>query len=347
MVGPVCLRRSPCEWITAATPLKLIGLSSDVFYKLEAESESFSNWLDSTNSPAELMSVLQPSLANRPSAFPEDREVLRRLVPHMTLIPARSKRNLPVADDKLYFWNAQVDNFTLPIGQEVDHSLLAKISEGPSLRLFSVDRDCWVEAFKPPLELKTDTTLPSINDIWANDRYADLLVPTPDGQRTDPQQEGLESSFYYKGTKIPCVTGSTDQEIVMACLEMLSIYFNVPFRKDVLDRAVAQSLKRSSPSLELVGNMSTYLGFVGSICDLSSTQLHRIPFPCICNTPDGLALIFDISKGSVKAVLPQYGRVTFTVEDLLNGQKGIRILTLSPGRDSQQKSLDSPGLFLR
>ena len=25
-------RRSPCEWITAATPLKLVGFDSDIFY---------------------------------------------------------------------------------------------------------------------------------------------------------------------------------------------------------------------------------------------------------------------------------------------------------------------------
>ena len=32
------VRRSPCEWITAATPLKLIGFSADTFYELERTS---------------------------------------------------------------------------------------------------------------------------------------------------------------------------------------------------------------------------------------------------------------------------------------------------------------------
>ena len=35
------VRRDPCEWLTAATPLKLIGFPAEDFYALEAESEPF------------------------------------------------------------------------------------------------------------------------------------------------------------------------------------------------------------------------------------------------------------------------------------------------------------------
>jgi ATP-binding cassette subfamily B protein len=36
------LRRSPCEWLTAATPLKLLGFEAETFYELEKKSEAFS-----------------------------------------------------------------------------------------------------------------------------------------------------------------------------------------------------------------------------------------------------------------------------------------------------------------
>ena len=35
------VRRSPCEWLTAATPLKLVGFAADDFRLLESEDESF------------------------------------------------------------------------------------------------------------------------------------------------------------------------------------------------------------------------------------------------------------------------------------------------------------------
>lgn len=45
------LRRSPCEWVTAATPLKLIGFTRNDFYALERDSEPFRRWLDQSSSP--------------------------------------------------------------------------------------------------------------------------------------------------------------------------------------------------------------------------------------------------------------------------------------------------------
>ena len=75
------VRRSSCEWLTAATPLKLIGFTAEDFYELERESEPFSRWLDANNSPSELMDVLAPALRARPVAEPPEREVLRRILP--------------------------------------------------------------------------------------------------------------------------------------------------------------------------------------------------------------------------------------------------------------------------
>ncbi|MCB4421446.1 ATP-binding cassette domain-containing protein [Synechococcus sp. HB1133] len=338
-------RRSPCEWITAATPLKLIGFDASVFYQLEAESPSFVRWLDTNNSPSELMSVLKSSFTNRPSAFPEEREVLRRIAANMTLLPARDLRSLPRTDDILYLWNAQTEDFSLPIGTEVTASLLSQIPAGIPLRIFSVPRIAWTEAFRPPLEFAADKPALPANDPWSNDRYSDLLLLNPDGDRTISTDTPNDTPFYHNGKNIPCVTGSTDVEIVMACLEMYAIYYNVPFRKDVIHRAVSEYLKASTPSLELLGNISGYMGFIGSICDLPAGQLYRVPLPCVAETTDGLAVIFDISKSNVRAVIPKFGRVSFPLSDLTCDKPSIRILTLSPGRDSQQKKLGLSWFF--
>ena len=322
-------RRSPCEWITAATPLKLIGFQASVFYHLEESSVSFSRWVDSNNSPAELMSVLQPSLHNRPSAFPEEREVLRRIAPHMKLIPAR---------DWSYLWMINLLQWTShPWPVVLKLTTVFHFLKGIPYAVL-VNRNAWTEAFKPPLELADDPSLPSGNDLWSNDRYSELLLPIPDGDRsTVHSQSTSESNFYFQGVKIPCVTGYTQQECTMACLEMLSIYFNAPFRKDVLDRAVSESLKRSKASLEVLGNLSAYMGFVGSISDLPVGQLHRTPFPCFTETSEGLVMIFDISKSVVKVVIPQYGRVTIPLDELVESM--VLGLSLSPGALSKKTSL--------
>ena len=52
----------------------------------------------------------------------------------------------------------------------------------------------------------------------------------------------------------------------MACLEMLARHHNVPFRRDVIERAATDNLRgRSQTSLELIGSLSTVMGFTGTL----------------------------------------------------------------------------------
>ena len=117
------VRRDPCEWLTAATPLKLIGFPAEDFYTLESESEPFSRWLASSNSPAELMAVLAPSLRARVVADPPEREVLRRVLPGLEVIAAHDLRTIP-EDDAVWLWNSQpLDGDLVPVGEPVDLSV--------------------------------------------------------------------------------------------------------------------------------------------------------------------------------------------------------------------------------
>jgi ATP-binding cassette subfamily B protein len=50
-------------------------------------------------------------------------------------------------------------------------------------------------------------------------------------------------------------------------------------------------------------------------------------------------MLHDISRGKVRAVLPEYGKVQLDLATLTQGQGGARILSLSPGRDTQQRKL--------
>ena len=140
-----------------------------------------------------------------------------------------------------------------------------------------------------------------------------------------------DDDFIFKGKRIPVVCGTGDLEEVVAVLSMFTSYFNVPFRKDIVERAARESLKSSKPTLEIIGNLSTIMGFVGTITDIPTSQLHRVSFPCISFIDGHPAVIYEIAKNSVKAVLPEYGPVLLNLNDILiEDIKGLRLLLLSP-----------------
>jgi ATP-binding cassette subfamily B protein len=328
------VRRSPCEWLTAATPLKLLGFEAEHFYELERSCEAFARWLDANNSPSELIHALEPSLRARPNAEPNEREVLRELLPHLQVIAAPQLRRLP-DDGAVWLWNSNLPDRSLPIGQPVDQQRLAELPIGQPLRLLRVDREPWHRLMEGPAEQIIETTLPE-TPIWEDDRYADLL-PSPQGER---QIDAIANEApRLRGRLIPEVTASGPLGQTMACLEMLALYYQAPFRRDVIERAAKDSLGDRPASLQLIGNLSTLMGFTGTLADLPEAQLPRAPFPCFAMVLDQPAMVHDISKGQVKLVIPEFGRVQMPLDELTAGRGGAQLLMLQPGRDTQRRKL--------
>ena len=102
------------------------------------------------------------------------------------------------------------------------------------------------------------------------------------------------------GAKFVEVTGEGPIGQTMACLEMLARHHNVPFRRDVIERAAKDNLSNQrATSLELIGNLSTLMGFTGTLADLPEAQVLRCSFPCIailCGQP---SLIHEIRHAEV------------------------------------------------
>ncbi len=332
------VRRSPCEWLTAATPLKLIGIPAEDFYTLEKDSEVFSRWLGANNSPSELMNALEPSLRARPNAEPNEREVLRQLLPSLQVVSAADLRELP-DDGAIWLWNSQPETCNVSIGQQVDPGVLADIPKGYPLRLLRAEQDIWHQLMDPPLEMGAEVEQLEKEDLWANDRYSDLLLPEPQGERLTEVDEPEKVAPRIAGRAIPEVTGAGPLGQTIACLEMLALYYQAPFRRDIIERAARDNLKDRASSLELLGNLSTLMGFTGTLADLPEAQLPRAPFPCFANLLGQPAIVHEISQGEVKAVVPEYGRIKLPLEELTGGKGGATLLMLQPGRDTQRRKL--------
>jgi ATP-binding cassette subfamily B protein len=335
------VRREPCEWFTSAQPLKLVGFKAETFAQLLARSAAFRQWVDNNNSPAELMQALQPGLRRRPQAEPHEREVLRRLLPHLRVVTARGGHQLP-DDGAVWLWNSQPSGEPVVIGEPVDRQRLAELPASETLRLLRIEHEAWTAELNPPLQAPPEVT-PAASEIWSNDRYAQMAVPTPQGERSSSASLALattqQSATTQSADKVPVVTGAGPLAQTMACLEMLALVYNVPFRRDVIEKAARDAIHGRKTSLEIIGNLSTLMGFIGNLFDVPTAQLTRLPFPCFAIVRGQPAMLHDIRNGRVRAVLPEYGRVTLPLDDLIAGESGARILSLRPGRDAQQRKL--------
>ena len=328
------VRRYPCEWVTASTDLKLIAIPADCFYRLECESSSFRDWLDRSSSPSEFIQVLEPSLRRRPHAEPDEREVMRRLLPHMQVCSFRDQ--LPTLDPaSRWFWNCSTQSVGLEVySDQLDPSLLH--SERP-LRFVRIDARAFQSAMEPPIEATEEFALAGGTVPWQGDRYADL-APIAAPTSTDPVA-GHNVQLTAELSRLPVVTGVGPVDQTMACLQMLATSFNIPFRRDVMERICRQELRERSPSLGQIAGMTAVMGFQPTLLNLPSAQVPRAQTPCLAIIRDQPAMIYSIEKGEVLAVLPEFGRVRLTLDEWIGDQPGVQLLAVTPGRDAQQRKL--------
>ena len=84
--------------------------------------------------------------AIRPVADPPEREVLRRILPGLTVVSAHQIRELP-DDDAVWLWNSQpISGEPVSIGEHVDQDRLSQIPSGEPLRLVRIERDLWTQS---------------------------------------------------------------------------------------------------------------------------------------------------------------------------------------------------------
>ena len=321
-------------------PLKLVGISAETFYALEQRSEAFRHWLDSSNSPAELIQALQPGLRRRPTGEPHEREVLRRLLPNLKLVATRTWRQLP-DDGAVWLWDSQPSGESVVIGAPVDPQRLAAIPPGESVRLLRIEAEAWRNELDPPLQAPPELPVEAAQ-TWSDNRYATLAAPTPQGERSvtaDTSASADPAARTARMQRVPVVTGAGPVDQTMACLEMLALYYNVPFRRDVIEKATKEALQGRRTSLEVLGNLSTLMGFIGNLFDVPTGQLSRLPFPCFAIIRGQPAMLHDVRHNEVCAVLPEYGRVRLPLDELIGDEPGARVLALQPGRDAQQRKL--------
>ena len=286
------VRRYPCEWLTASTDLKLIAIPQDAFYRLEHESHEFRAWLDRSNTPSEFIQVLEPSLRRRPHAEPDEREVMRRLLPHMQVSSCRDK--LPNLDPNIrWFWNCSLHE----VGQEVlpdqlDPELLR--SQQP-VRLVGIDAREFESAMEPPMEATEELDLAGNTAPLQGDRYADIALT--DSLSSGPEMSAPSTQLIADLARLPVVTGVGPIEQTMACLQMLAASYNIPFRRDVMDRICREELRDRSASLGQIAGMTAVMGFQPTLLNLPASQVPRAQTPRLAIIRDQPSLIYRIEKG--------------------------------------------------
>jgi HlyB family type I secretion system ABC transporter len=160
--------------------------------------------------------------------------------------------------------------------------------------------------------------------------------------------EGLGEGYTFHGEEeqvssekkiYPYFAGKTTLDAGVACFQMLSKYFGMPFRKEVIKRVLKEQLERTPTlSLPLCGAVSELMGLTPQLINIPAQAITRLEGPCLVTWQDGLALIYELTETELVIAVPELGVRRYKPEDFIETWgEGGEVLLLKKTKETPQE----------
>ncbi|MDJ0679246.1 MAG: peptidase domain-containing ABC transporter [Xenococcaceae cyanobacterium MO_167.B52] len=229
-----------------------------------------------------------------------------------------------------------------PIGSRLDFTKDRRsivVTGDKPARLLSIPRSKWFGSDVNGVEeglvpVPSRSVAPNIKpDIEWGENVAEAEEPLPLVTTEEPEEETTDTRDY------PFYAGRTPLDVGVACFQMLSKYFNMPFRKEVIRRVLSEQLQRGNIlSLPLCGAVSELMGLNPQLITIPGKAFTRLEGPCFVRWQDSLAVVYEISQKELVIAVPELGLRRYSPDDFLStwGESG-EVLLLQKTKETPQE----------
>ncbi len=143
--------------------------------------------------------------------------------------------------------------------------------------------------------------------------------------------------------KYPFVRGKGLIDAIIACFQMLSQYWGMPFKKDVLKRTLVNNYQRTgSISIELCGAVAELMGLKAQLVEIPADAIYKLPTPILLPWQETFAIIYKATEKELVIAVPEVGIVRRKPIDFVEtwGEEGqVLLLQSTPETPKKRFSL--------
>ncbi|MCC5669150.1 cyclic nucleotide-binding domain-containing protein [Nostoc sp. CHAB 5784] len=187
----------------------------------------------------------------------------------------------------------------------------------------------------------TDPTLSlpdSLTPSLLPDSSSDTLIwsNAPFAPERPEEVEEIERS---QPIKYPHIVGRGPVDGTLACFQMLAQHLRMPFRRDVLRRALVSNKERTgSISIQLYGALAELMGLTSQLVNVPAVAISKLPTPVLIPWQDSYAILYKATEFELVLGIPEQGIVRKKPADFAEtwGEEG-QVLLLQPTKETPQK----------
>lgn len=324
-VGWISLvRQIPCETAIASVETVGLKLPAATFLELLEHESSLAQVYEQQANILEAFDVLGQQLLIRADGSTDLKFLAERA------LPASLIQKCPIRDISIDQLQPNLEWFVsggsipdLEIGQPLEtclEQLNGTVSRSETLRLIGLSP---IKAQQSSIE--PVASIPQA-DTWEDIPEAPTLLPAVDDA---PVKHG----------KYPFKSGRGPIDAPLACFQMLALYLNLPFRKDVLRRILKNQAERNGPgiSLPVYGAISESMGLRAQLVETPASAFSRLPAPALINWQDRIALVYETSAKEIVFAVPEQTLLRQHPDEFLEAfDDKVQVLLLERTHDTPQ-----------
>lgn len=134
------------------------------------------------------------------------------------------------------------------------------------------------------------------------------VYPTAQEIPYAPERPTELATHPVKTIKYPYIYGRGPVDATLAIFQMLAQHLGMPFRRDVVRRALANSRNRTGGiSLQLCGAIAELMQIKSQLVEVPAAAVSRLPTPAIIGWQDSFALLYSASDSEIVLAIPETG----------------------------------------
>jgi HlyB family type I secretion system ABC transporter len=285
------IRGLPCETVIASEEVFCLTLPSAEFFALLHREPQLEAAFQNHCSLIEAFELLGLEMKRQAKSGHNLKELALRTYEKATVLNlAPGKHSLErLESDLLWLVSGGLTNFA--VGSRLNPGTPQTYIEvhGPSARLVG---------FRAPDFLETETTAlissPAI-ESWKT-------VPYAPERPAEPETPAAKPLTY------PYIAGKGPVDGTVACFQMLSKHWGLPFRRDILRRSLDNQLNRTGHlSLQFCGAVAEMMGLNSQLVQASATTISQMQVPALVRWKDSCAVLYQVNSKELVIAVPETG----------------------------------------
>jgi HlyB family type I secretion system ABC transporter len=310
------IRGVPCETALASTETIFLTLKISDFQELLAKQPEIKDYFYNQLSLIEAYELLGIELNRRGKVVENLKEIAIASLNRATVlnVPA-SKIPLSQLDNNL-IWLVSSSDCNYSIGSAIDPTSDREYiqSNNKGIRLIGFNDQT--------LSFSQNTTTPEIDET--------SIIPNPwENIPLAPEKPEKLEETTSKQIKYPYIHGRGPIDATLACFQMLSQHWNMPWKKDVLKRALSSNYQRTGKiSIEICGAVAELMGLKSQLVEVPAVAISKLPTPVLIPWQDSFAILYHATEKELTIAIPEQGIVRKKPETFIEvwGEEGQVLL---------------------